>query len=77
MTDELGGLRLHVDSETFEIRQDPDEPGGSHYSWVSGPNRGYGFSQVRSDGLQPSLPEHRDAIRDFLSSINPETGYLD
>lgn len=77
MTDELGALRLDVDSETFEVRPDPDQPGCSHYSWVSGPNRGYGFTHVRSDGLRPSPTEHRDAIRDFLSSINPETGYLD
>lgn len=77
VTDEGGGLRVHVDSETFDIRQDPDQPGGCHYLWVSGPNPGYGFTQVRSDGLQASLKEHRAAIRDFLSSINPESGYLD
>lgn len=54
-----------------------NQPGGCHYSWASGPNAGYGFTQVRSDGLQPSLTEHRAAIRDFLFSINPATGYLD
>ncbi|WP_281252124.1 hypothetical protein [Rhodococcus maanshanensis] len=28
-------------------------------------------------GLQPiAVDEHREAIRDFLGQINPETGYL-
>ena len=77
MSHQPGELRLLVDSEVFDIELDPDQPGGCHYRWVSGPNPGYGFTQVRSDGQRPSLAEHRAAIRDFLGSINRDTGYLD
>jgi hypothetical protein len=77
VTDETGALRLRYGSETFAIREDPDHPGCWHYSWVSGPNPGYGFTQARSDGLQPTPTDHRAAVRGFLSSVNPETGYLD
>ena len=37
-----GPILLIVDGETFRVRVRPD--GGSDYSWVSGPNPGYGFS---------------------------------
>ncbi len=70
-------LRLTVDSEVFDVVEDPGQPGGCHYSWVSGPNAGYGFTCVPSDGHRLSVEEHEAAIRDFLGSINPDTGYLD
>lgn len=71
-------LRLIVDSEVFEVAEAPGQPGGYHYKWTSGPNPGYGFTSVLSDPTyQLSVGEHEAAIRDFLTSINPETGYLD
>jgi hypothetical protein len=70
-------LRFIVDSEVFEVVEAPGQPGGCHYTWTSGPHPGYGFTSVPSDGHQFSVAEHEAAIREFLLSINPETGYLD
>lgn len=65
---------LVVDGETFAVRQ-RDADGSSHYDWVSGPNNGYGFST--SGSSEPLGHErHVTAIRGFLASIDPETGYL-
>ena len=67
-------LVLEVDGETFALR--PDEFGGTHYDWVSGPNPGYGFA------ASPTPPgwsheDHRESIRTFLAQIDPETGYIE
>ena len=70
-------LRLTVDSEVFEVEEAPNQPGGCHYTWTSGPNPDYGFTGVPSDGHQYSVEEHVSAIREFLRLINPQTGYLD
>ncbi|QLD13210.1 hypothetical protein HW566_04705 [Microbacterium oleivorans] len=65
---------IAVDGETFTARR-RDGDGSIHYAWTSGPNPGYGFSAFRGPG--PVRPhEHETAIRDFLSGIDPETGYL-
>jgi hypothetical protein len=57
----------------FAVR--PDEFGGTDYTWLNGPNKGYGF------GLSPapnrSLEEHRESIRDFLAQVDPTTGYIE
>jgi hypothetical protein len=65
-------VRLSVDGEVFEVR--PGDSGGTHYDWVSGPNRSYGFSS--SEEFAMSEESHRDSIRSFLSMIDPATGYL-
>jgi hypothetical protein len=49
---------------------------GTEYTWLSGPNNGYGF------GLSPtpnqSLEAHRENIRAFLAEIvDPATGYIE
>lgn len=62
---------VEVEGESFVIRRSSD--GGSHYDWVSGPNRDYGFS---SSGPEQSEEEHRQSIRSFLSMIDPLTGYI-
>lgn len=63
-----------VEGETFAVRR-RDDDGSNHYDWISGPNAGYGFSVF--GGYEPrSEEEHRVAIRGFLASIDPETGYL-
>jgi hypothetical protein len=62
---------LDVDGERSAIRA---HDGGTDYDWISGPNKDYGFS---SSGGQ-DMPEewHRESIRNFLSMIDPETGYI-
>ena len=69
--DVVPATRLTCDGETFELR--PDRSGGTHYTWLSGPNPGYGFS------VSPTIDDveqHRASIRSFLSMIDPETGYI-
>lgn len=69
---ELGSFT--VDGETFLVRR-RNEDGSHHYDWASGPNDGYGFSVF--GGSEPvSRERHEIAIRGFLTSIDPATGYL-
>ncbi len=64
---------LDVDGETFALRG--DEWGGTHYTWLSGPNTGYGFGSSPTPNW--SLDEHRENIRGFLTMIDPTTGYIE
>jgi hypothetical protein len=70
--------RLSCDGETFELR--PEQSGGTHYTWLSGTNQGYGFttSAVLPDAEPGTIDDqgHLERIRDFLSMIDPETGYI-
>lgn len=69
---DLGNLA--VDGETFAVRR-RDDDGSNHYDWISGPNGGYGFSS--SGNFEPiSHEQHLTAIRGFLASIDPATGYV-
>jgi hypothetical protein len=63
---------VEVDGQTFMLRR--GEFGGTDYTWVNGPNPGYGFSMSPTPDL--SLEEHRRVIRDFLAMIDPATGYI-
>lgn len=62
---------LECDGEVFALR--PDELRGTHYTWVSGPNPGYGFSMSPT---QDDVDQHRAHIRGFLAMIDPATGYI-
>lgn len=75
-------IALIVDGQVFTLHMRPD--GGADYDWKSGPNDGYGVGggPVRTVGephakYLKTIAEHRTSISDFLSNINPETGYLD
>jgi hypothetical protein len=71
-------FQLTVDGDLFDVRYDVDQPGAYHYTWLSGPNEGYGFTSRRSDeGRATSVDQHVQAIRRFLAQIDPETGYID
>lgn len=63
---------LDVDGEVFALRR--AQYGGTDYTWLSGPNSGYGFSLSPTPNI--SLEEDRDNIREFLADIDPTTGYL-
>lgn len=66
-------LRIDVDGETFDVRV---EGGSTQFSWISGPNAGYGFAAGRSGGDPLADDQIRAAIRGFLASIDPATGYV-
>jgi hypothetical protein len=63
---------LDVDGEQFAISQ--GGYGGTNYDWLSGPNKGYGFTS--SGTANRSVEEHKESIRVFLSMIDPNTGYI-
>ncbi len=50
--------------------------GTYHYDWVSGRNPDYGFSSSSNVRVAASEEDHRNAIRGFLSMIDPTTGYI-
>lgn len=66
-------LRLTVDGETFAVHATLH--GSIHYTWVSGPNDGYGFSTLGTEQA-PTDEQHQTVIREFLADINPATGFL-
>jgi hypothetical protein len=70
---DVPSFMLEVDGERFALR--PDKQGGTHYTWLSGPNPGYGFSQSPTPNM--SRDEHRENIRSFLAQVDPSTGYIE
>jgi hypothetical protein len=64
---------MDVDGELFALH--PDEFGGTGYTWLTGPNDGYGFGSSPTPDW--STEEHRETIRSFLAQIDPATGYIE
>jgi hypothetical protein len=69
--------RVEVDGEVFDVVARRDRPGQYHYTWVSGPNPGYGFSAATSDGRALSNADFEASIRNFLAQVDPETGSIE
>ncbi|WP_422752152.1 hypothetical protein [Micromonospora sp. WMMD708] len=63
---------LEVDGETFAVRRNGF--GGTDYTWLSGPNPGYGFGVSPTPDL--STDEHVRNIRGFLGMVDPGTGHI-
>ena len=72
-----GRLQLTVDGEVFDVAYDPSQPGAYHYTRLTGPAPGYGFTSRRSDYGKSSTDEHVEAIRSFLRMVDPVTGYIE
>lgn len=70
--DAAPSTQLECDGEIFALR--PDELGGTHYTWLSGPNPGFGFSMSPTAS---DIEQHLTNIRSFLSMIDPRTGYIE
>jgi hypothetical protein len=68
--------RFTVGGHDWLARDRIDEPGAYDYDWLTGPPS-YGFGEKTSDGSPVSEEHMKAAIADFLSQVNPETGYLD
>ena len=67
--------RVTVDGELWEVKK---SSGQYHFAWLTGIAKGYGFTTLFSDPnmiLSPQVIE--SAIREFMSNVNPENGYLD
>lgn len=67
------GVTLEVDGELFALQ--PDEFGGTAYTWLTGRNDGYGFGTSPTPNW--SAEAHRESIRSFLAQIDPATGHLE
>ena len=66
-----------VDGEQFEVIERVGEPGVYELRWISGPNEGYGFASATYGGEGQTDDELEDAIRSFLSRVDPRTGYIE
>jgi hypothetical protein len=53
------------------------EPGVYDFRWTSRPKPGYGFSSAGHGSGGMTDAELEDAIRNFLSQVDPTTGYLE
>lgn len=76
--DSISTFALEVDDEQFAVRLVVDPATGytdTEYTWLSGPNNGYGFGI--GGPPNPSLEEHRQRIREFLAMVDPTTGYIE
>lgn len=68
---------LEIDGDQFAVRLEVDPATGytdTGYTWLSGPNKGYGFGI--GGPPNPSLEEHRQRIREFLAMVDPAAGYI-
>lgn len=72
----MGEWRLDVDQQRFLVRDREGEPGVYDFSWLTGPPS-YGFSSASSDRSSMTPSQMRDEIRDFLSRVDPDTGYIE
>jgi len=74
-------LQLTVDGMVFSVAYDSSQPGTYHYTRLSGapggPAVGYGFTSGRSDHQRETIAAHIEAIRDFISVVDPVTGYIE
>jgi len=69
--------RMVVDGEHFDVTECVSEPGVYELRWTSGPNADYGFTRSTYSGEGQAGAELEDAIRDFLSQVDPTTGYME
>jgi hypothetical protein len=70
--DATDSTRLTCDGEVFELRSDGSR--GTRYTWLTGPNPGYGFT---AGPTVDDVEQHLANIRGFLTMIDPETGYIE
>lgn len=70
-------LRLTVDGVVFDVRYDLSQPGAYHYTRVTDPAAGYGFTSRMSTRTRRSTDAHVAAIRGFLEMVDPVTGYIE
>lgn len=64
-----------VGGHAFDVSERVGETGVYDCRWVSGPNEGYGFATAAYGGGRLTDAELEDSIRNFLSQIDPSTGY--
>lgn len=73
---EHASQRIEIDGETFEIVSVSSDGTGFHYTWLTGRNRGYGFSSWVVGDVSNPEQWHMSSIRGFLAQIDPATGFI-
>jgi hypothetical protein len=80
LEEELEPIRLDihqitVEGELFEVSTPANNLQTRWFKWLSGPNEDYGFmSGLHGGEWTPEMIE--ESARDFLSQIDPNTGYI-
>ncbi|NEA68469.1 hypothetical protein [Streptomyces sp. SID12488] len=69
--------RMSVDGEEFEVSQPDNTTGSYHFTWLTGPDPGYGFGFSTHPPVQADTAELEYSIRDFLSQVDPGTGHIE
>ncbi|MBC2904329.1 hypothetical protein [Streptomyces cupreus] len=77
MTSDGERSRITVDGEEFEVVQPYDSPGTYHISWVTGPDPQYGFGFRVHPPVRVGRGELEEAVRDFLTQVDPATGHIE
>jgi hypothetical protein len=67
---------IEVDGEIFEVVSASSDGTGFHYTWLTGRNRGYGFSSWAVGGVPNPAQRHVTSIQGFLAQIDPATGFI-
>ena len=84
-TNDSAEFSLEIDGERFVVRTVAGPGGGYRLDWITGPNPGYGFSigwpaggpaSEPVEGWVPSNEVLLSEARNFLSMIDPATGYI-
>ncbi|GAA1128893.1 MULTISPECIES: hypothetical protein [Streptomyces violaceusniger group] len=68
---------LTVDGEGFDVAERPGEPGTYDFTWLTGPNPGYGFTTHVHGADSLSERELEESARDFLGQVDPGTGHIE
>lgn len=68
---------LSVDGERFEVRVSAGRPGAYDFTWLSGPNPGYGFGIQVHGGAALTLRDLEQEARNFLALVDPGTGHIE
>jgi hypothetical protein len=69
--------RMSVDGEEFEVSQPDGKPGTYNFTWLTGPNPGYGFGFTTHPPVPSDTDDLEAAVRDFLAQVDPETGHIE
>jgi hypothetical protein len=76
MHDDENDFLLTVRGEQFRMRRRAGSPNVYDYTWLSGPNPGYGFTSALNVETTLTMTQHGGGIEQFLDAIDPLTGYL-
>jgi len=68
---------MDVGGQHFEVVERVGEPGVYDLRWVTGLNQGNGFASAKYGGEGQIDAELDDAIHNFLSQVDPTTGYIE